>query len=315
VEWNKLTKCLVTEYIIKCWPADRIQFKNDNVNSPTFILISGSKNFLEETISWVEDAPTLLTYEVGFKPKLKIKGVFKVYSAFNNGSCLKCKIGIGFTNVQPPKLLVPIKRSLGDFLDFSIKPEILRELPKPDYNYLTKDSIYTLREISSKVILPTSIYLMGWGIRNLYKKEVCSIWGLSELNDQPVTVEDLIILSPVQPLGQVLHAFFCSKPLVKSFIQMAKKEEALPAFTRFDELNVEINHDWVDQSLISTSTRKEDKAPVPTALWDRRIIVSFCNNPNAGKLIEPLRSFLIRVYRRRLLKSFINYIGRKFPGK
>ena len=47
---------------------------------------------------------------------------------------------------------------------------------------------------------------------------------------------------------------------------MAKKEEALLAITRFDELNVEINHDWVDQSLISTSTRKEDKAPVPTTL-------------------------------------------------
>ena len=96
---------------------------------------------------------------------------------------------------------------------------------------------------------------------------------------------------------------------------MAKKEEALLAFTRFDELNVEINHYWVDQSLISMSTRKEDKAPVPTALWDRRIIASFCNNPNVGKLIEPLRSFLIRVYRRRLLKSFINYIGRTFPGE
>jgi len=154
VEWNKLTKYLVTEYIIKCWPADRIRFKKDNVNSPTFILISGSKNFLEETISQVEDAPTLSTYEVGFKPKLKIKGMFKVYSVFNNRSCLKCKIGIGFTNVQPPELLVPIKRSLEDFLDFSIKPEMLWELPKPDHNHLTKDSICALREILSKVILP-----------------------------------------------------------------------------------------------------------------------------------------------------------------
>jgi len=197
---------------------DRIQFKKDNVNSPTFILISGSKNFLEETISRVEDTPTLSTYEVGFKPKLKIKGLFKVYSTFNNGSCLKCKIGIRFTNVQPPELLIPIKRSLGDFLDFSIKPKMLQEPPKPDHNHLTKDSICALREISSKLILPISFYSTGWGIRNLHKKEIYSIWGLSELNNQLVTVEDLITLSPVQLLDQVLYAFFCSKPLVKSFI-------------------------------------------------------------------------------------------------
>jgi len=314
LQHNDLTKAFVTVFILNTWPRDKILFKHDNVNPPTFILVSGRKSHLENEFNLAWDVPTLSTFEEGFRPRLNRIGTFKSFSNFNNGGCVRGKTGILFTNVNPPRVFCPIKRTLGDFLDYSVKPEKpAKEDEKYSHDFLTKDSVVQIKLITSPIILPTFYFATGWGIRQLTRKEIFSIWGLTDLVNQPITVQQLMSVTPVQPLVQVLHAYFTSASPSQKPAPKPKNNVKLSVTTTFKQINATINHSWADQSLIPKSSRKEDKAPVPVELWDKRIVDSFPSKNGMYLLIHALRHFLLRVYCRRLFKSYTTYIKITFP--
>ena len=81
------------------------------------------------------------------------------------------------------------------------------------------------------------------------------------------------------------------------------------AATRFSPtIGRTMSHDWIDPNVITSSTSKADKSPVPQAMWDKRIELVFPDRTGVMNLITKLRKGLLRVYRRRLLTSFLHYL-------
>ena len=73
----------------------------------------------------------------------------KTYRNFLNGGCLDVKIVIGFRNLEPPHTLTSLRRSLGDFLDYSVHPKDVLEIDNiksPDY--LDKDSFLSIKYVN-----------------------------------------------------------------------------------------------------------------------------------------------------------------------
>jgi len=80
-----------------------------------------------------------------------------------------------------------MKRSLGDFIDYSIQPTVyLKEYKYDSKIHLDKDSCLTYKTLSNQVILSTYQFASGWECRELTRKELFNIWGLSELEDTEV---------------------------------------------------------------------------------------------------------------------------------
>ena len=135
------------------------------------------------------------------------------------------------------------------------------------------------------------------------------LWGLSELENTGMSIEGLKRLTPIQPLQLALNSYLMSRPRSKPTLKVVPMITSAPSeSTHFDSLKIEISNEWVDQALISKSSRKEDKAPTPSSLWDKRILLSFSNRSGVGQLIKVLRSFLLRIYRRRLFRSLITHL-------
>jgi len=167
-------------------------------------------------------------------------------------------------------------------------------------------------DFDKHLLVPTYRFASGWGIRRVTKREVCSIWGLSSLESTKLDLDCILALNPTQSLSLVINSIFLtnSSPIPSSI----KLTDHLPPSTTtlFTDINTEIPNDWVDHSVVLQSNRKEDKAPTPSELWDRRIILSFPQRLGIAQLIQPFRMFLLRVYRRRVLHSLVTYLRSTF---
>ena len=71
--------------------------------------------------------------------------------------------------------------------------------------------------------------------------------------------------------------------------------------TYFLRLNQTMNHTWIDPNIINDNNKKSDKSPVPSAMWDQRIYLSFPGRRGIKLMIKNCRAMLLRSYRRRLM--------------
>jgi len=130
-------------------------------------------------------------------------------------------------------------------------------------------------DFAKHLLIPTYKFASEWDIRQVTKKEVCSIWGLLGLESTSLDYDCILGLNPTQPLSLIINFIFLitSSPI---WMTIRMNNHALPSTTtQFTAINVEISNDWVDQSVVLQSNRKEDKAPTPSELWDKWIILSF----------------------------------------
>ena len=126
---------------------------------------------------------------------------------------------------------------------------------------------------------------------------------------QNITESELKSLNPVQPLILLINSFFKQTMLIQSLpVSPLVKYDKPPSKITFNSINTTINYNWVDLSLIQKSNKKEDKALVPSYLWDKRILSSFPDCKSVQCLIDCLRSFMIRVYQARLTKSLLLHL-------
>ena len=316
INYNFITKWFVLTFL-KDWPRDRIRFKSDMVETPTFVLVSGSKGFLSGFDMIKFEAPLLFTYEANRLVRIQKKStITKSFYNFKNGGCLAVKTMVGFVNIKPPLQLTSIHRTLGDFIDYGDQPSSQVNINDLHIDkWLTTDSLPLPIDFRKNILLPSFRFASGWGTRPVSRKELFGIWGLSELVSSPIDKDYLMNLNPTQPLSLIINSFLVvntssSRPLFKSIITTPP-----PSTTTFDSLNIEISNEWISQSVVDQPNRKEDKAPTPSELWDKRILLSFPDREGVVELISVFRSFLLRVYRRRLLKSFTSYLRSSFPNK
>ena len=208
---------------------------------------------------------------------------------------------IGFFGIQPPAHLTSVSRVLSDFLCYLIQPH-QRILENEKSNYMSIDSVLEVENVHIKLVMPSYKFKTKLGIRNLTKKEVCNIWGLPHLNNSPLDIKTIIYLTPVQPLSLVLTSYL--KPLRPSLKQTRKFPIAIPSKpasnSRFPSTNTTIDDSWTLVDLDAERSKKADNAPVPSELWDHRLLLSFDSRVGVLNLVTSLRESCLRWYRKKI---------------
>ena len=134
-------------------------------------------------------------------------------------------------------------------------------------------------------------FASGWGCRELTRKELFNIWGLSELEDTEVLSDWLVTVAPSQIANLLLSAYFSKDKAVGVKLKNLSRSTPVSSpsqTTIFTAINRSISHDWIDDNIVFSPIQKANNAPVPALLWDKRIIASF---PNKAIDLELLRLF------------------------
>ena len=153
------------------------------------------------------------------------------------------------------------------------------------------------------------------GNKKVIIKRYFGIWGYSDLLHNKISSEQITNLVHIQPLALAICSYLqqSQNPLpVPSSIAL-KKSPSPTKLTYFKDINATMNHDWIDTSAVDNNTRKSDKAPVPTQMWDSRIYLSFPLHKGLNMLVKALCLMLLRFYQRNLTRSFAQYLRTTYP--
>ena len=305
---SKEASVFVNSYLV-LWDKSRIHYSQNCTKSPNLVLISGSSSFLATIRPSTYEAPVICCLEC--KSRWKIRNHFfeiKEFRHSTSGGCTNAVIELGFFGINPPNSITNIKRTLGDFLDYSVLPhKRITESQLP--SFLGPDDVLSMSRTSTLIALPTYKFKSKLGVRNLTRKELCGIIGLSALQDSSLSTDQLWSFLPVQPLSLILKSYLVSIPS-KSRVQF-KENRSLPLIsvtTHFPHINQTINDSWTDSMSDESRSKKADKAPVPSELWDRRLILSFPNRNGVIILANGLRKLCLRWHIRNIFLSFITYL-------
>ena len=83
--------------------------------------------------------------------------------------------------------------------------------------------------------------------------------------------------------------------------------------TTFPSIDVIISHDWIDDSIVLSSTRKADKAPVPASLWNKRLMASFPDEKIDVEMLSLFRKVALSRCRINIRRSLVAYLRCRFP--
>ena len=306
---------VVIKWALTIWDNKCFLFKGINLPSPNFVLISGSNGFIKSLDLLAFETPVVTTSEHRFKSSIKIRGIKSIpYQHALNGGCTSSRQVIGFLHCQPPPKLTKIQRKLKDFIDFSSQPD---EQVDPDnissLDCLRVDSTPTVFDLSKRVLLPSYRFSTGWGIRHLTRKECFNLLGYGAIIDSNVSVPELLTLIPIQPLALTLIPFFTALPPSSRIQQTVPSivPSAISTCTYFEAIDTTISDDWT-LVLDNTRSTKEDKAPVPSELWDARLFASFNSANQVARLVAGLRDLCICRYRRNITTSFLHFLRTTF---
>ena len=174
------------------------------------ILISGSSSFLQKLNNCSFDAPVLVSYETKDKGSLS-RSTFKWrnYRHYLNGGCSNVRVKIGFWGLKDPVNLTPMLRNLEDFLDFSLQSKRIPAENK--IKYLSPKKVLDVSRLLENVAVSNFRFKSQTGIRLLSKKEIFGIWGLSQLLDSDLSVNDICSYVPTQPLSLILKSYLVSR--------------------------------------------------------------------------------------------------------
>ena len=266
------------------------------------------------------DVPTIFTHEFSSASKF-INSEFKFLRLKHNlnGGCTNLRLCFGFKNMPTLVLLSPMKCGLGGFLDYSTDPTTSIDHSNIGAKlHLTKECCLTYHTRNNAVALPTYRFSTGWGLRNLTNREYCNVWGLSELENANVDITWVLSIAPTQVASLIIASYFSSN-LVPAAVPSLKLRSHSPIHpsntTTFHNINVTIPHDWIDNTVVLSATRKADNAPVPASLWDRRIMASFPDRPVNVELLSLFRRVGLSFYRKRLRRSFVSHLRQECPDE
>ena len=166
----------------------------------------------------------------------------------------------------------------------------------------------SITDIHKVVLLPTHRFHIGWDTQRLSREEIFNIWGLIELTQEEISVSDLSIMTPMQPLGFIINSFLIdkSKREIKKYIRnLMVKQNCVETSTFLKIVNTRINNVWIEPTIIENNESKVEKSPVPVRIWNERIFLSFLHRRGLPRLKDSLRTLDLRYHRRTLLVSFV----------
>ena len=301
-------------------------FKSKLLFSPSFqtaanslILISGSIHFLEShrifeehTIkNWLFISTKIKKYR-----HVPVSGhqFFRLSHKHHGGAT---DIEVLYSSSLPSFVCAnsPLRRSVGDFIDFSIRPKP----DKSDVRFVSHTSLIPARALSSPMLIPTSFTSTGFGLRTLNANELGHIFGLpSQLHSlfQPhhfpiVPVQILnVLLTQFLDVGDVFSSITPpTEPSSKRLCLPKPIPDFVPEF--LSALNRSLPPLWSRVSTTVEKAAKADNASVPLEMWNNRITPLFPSF--TPSILDLLRSLVLRKYRRKVYLEFITFLRTEYP--
>jgi len=212
----------------------------------------------------------------------------------------------------------PLRRAVGDFIDFSIRPSPVTSKTSPS-KFIFHTSILPFRAITAPIRIPTTFTATGFGLRILNTTELCHIFGL------PSTLHALFELHhfpfvPIQILNGLLTNFLdknklfsptsLGRPSSSKRLCVPKPiPDFLPAY--LPSLNRSLPPVWSRVDAVTQKAAKADNASVPLHMWDFRITPLFPSF--TPSVLTSLRSLVLRKYRRRVYLEFVQFLRETYP--
>ena len=116
------------------------------------------------------------------------------------------------------------------------------------------------------------------------------------------------MVSPTQVANLLLSSYFFSDKVNGNYVDatpVTVPVKELSQSTTFRSIDRTINHDWIDDDIAFSLTQKADNAPIPTLLWDKRIIASFPERSVDDELLGFFRKVRLSLYRKNLRRSLV----------
>ena len=210
----------------------------------------------------------------------------------------------------------PLRRSIGDFIDFSIRPK--PSSSKPSTYVVQASSLMPSRFLETPILISTSFTATGFGLRVLNNSELSHLFGLPTNLHSFFRVQDFPII-PVQILDAVLSGFLDSNPrfgMQPTFLNTPAKKLCLPKpildFTPefLPELNRSLPPLWSRVEAVTDKAAKADDALVPLHMWDNRVVPLFSSF--TPRVLALFRDLVMRKYRRKLYLEFIKYLRTRY---
>ena len=126
--------------------------------------------------------------------------------------------------------------------------------------------IWKPKDRDESIALPSYESHASWGIRSLKHTEIFDIWGWSKLCNSNITLDNLLPLTPTQPLVLVANSHlkhFSSSTNNNVTMKRNSPLQKPTCTTTFRSIVVTISHDWINYTPTKDNS---DSAPIPSIL-------------------------------------------------
>ena len=247
-----------------------------SVNPDCFLLISGNFNKLQLISSLISNKAYFLLDSPWRRRSLPspINNVkWKRLSATQFGAPVQFTILVGWRgfdlNIQDTK----IRRSIKNFIDFSIRPRSTSTQPVDSY---TDSDLLVPDMLSKEIFYSTHFSATGHGCRSLTNKEKAACFGLEEWNN----TKTFHSLPPLQVVAKLISGTPSSHegaPVPKIYNWTCPPVSTKSSSSWLPTIGRHLPHAWMEISGDFTKAVKEDSAAVPTSLWDLRCTLPYNN--------------------------------------
>jgi len=204
-----------------------------------------------------------------------------------------------------------IVRTIGDFMDHSIRP---KSCPSPPEDHFSPSAILPIKGLFNEICYPTSFSASGFGIRPLHAAELGYAFGIPSKYISRFKLRHFPI-PPIQILDVLLLKW--SEISLTSTRKIRKIQMCVPTPVPvsdsldifFPKIKRSLPKAWSNLAPTAEKAAKADDAMVSEFLWNNRITMIW---PRAQKLLPFLRALILRRQRRLVYLEFQSYLRARY---
>ena len=280
------------------------------VFSPPFTevtyLVSGSLAFLNEQSLWIKTKKAVLVAEHRFRRNLHTSPyLYSRISHVEVGGATSFEGSYAYTSSPYKARFSTLRRRLGDYLDYSIPPEMVHTT-SPSISYTT---LLPIDNIGALVYYPTHFSHNGFGYRRLSAQELLYVF---EVPFQLSITATTLPIIPISIIETLLAPLLESGPIVlptASVILPPIDDDV--GFTYLPLINKQLPHAWCAQASTSIGAAESDEAQVDVNLWNNRVSLVL-PHVSTSSLNFLRRRLMCRLYPG-FYKEFQNYLRQHYP--
>lgn len=282
-------------------------FSHSDLTANAIVLVSGSPSFFDHVKSLYPMHRLVFVLDTHYtKRKLSVSGlVLRRLTHIECGGPTNFKCVIGCHNCTHSPVTTTIRRSIQNYLNFSLRPKAIQHSSIGSY---TPAHILNINHMAREVVYNTFFLAAGVGQRSLTSAELGLMFGLSEMVASTTSLS-CYPFPPVQCLDSALSPFLQKANHNLLVPQLVIPDAPQPTHTYLKDLNLHLHLSWSHVNYtVDVSAKSDDVEPV-FRHWNERITLVL---PRASTLLEPLRRLILTRSFRRLYQEFLGYLSHKY---